>query len=108
MSVSELCVRIFQDEKARAESAKISIIQENEMLLQQLDISREELKNLHKDHDELEVKSKADVKLLVKEVKSLRNSQAELKQELSRLMKEKLEVEVMSSFMKLCLFQSFF
>lgn len=78
----------------RAESTKIAIIQENKMLLQELDVGREQLENLKKHHEEFEVKSKADVKLLVKEVKSLRSSQLELKQELSRLMKEKLEVEV--------------
>lgn len=72
----------------------MSIIQENEMLLQELEVVRELLENLHKQHEESEVKSKTDVKLLVKEVKSLRSSQSELKQELSRLMKEKLEVEV--------------
>lgn len=64
------------------------------MLLQELEVVREQLENLHKQHEESEVKSKTDVKLLVKEVKSLRSSQSELKQELSRLMKEKLEVEV--------------
>lgn len=72
----------------------MSIIQENEMLLQELEVVREQLENLHKQHEESEVKSKTDVKLLVKEVKSLRSSQSEVKQELSRLMKEKLEVEV--------------
>lgn len=71
------------------------------MLLQQLDATREQLENLHKHHEEFEVKSKADVKVLVKEVKSLRSSQLELKQELSRLLKEKLEVEVIFSLMKL-------
>ncbi|XP_040370616.1 PX domain-containing protein EREX isoform X2 [Rosa chinensis] len=67
--------------------------QENDILIQELDVSRRQLDNLQKLHEEFEVKSKTDVKLLVKEVKSLRNSQSELKQELSRLMKEKLEVE---------------
>lgn len=85
---------MFQAERACAESSKISTIQENEMLLQELDVAREQLENLHKQHEELEMKSKADLKLLVKEVKSLRNSQSELKQELSHLMREKLELEV--------------
>ena len=68
------------------------------MLLQQLDVARDQLDNLQKRHDDFELKSKAEVKLLVKEVKSLRNSQSELKQELSRLLKEKLEVEVIIHF----------
>ncbi|KAJ6963769.1 PX domain-containing protein EREX isoform X1 [Populus alba x Populus x berolinensis] len=89
----ELKLKHEQDEKACSESAKISVLQDNKMLLQQLDVARKDFEDLHKDHEELQVKSKADVKLLVKEVKSLRNSQRELKQELSRLMKEKLEVE---------------
>jgi hypothetical protein len=89
---------MFQDEKVRAESTKIAIIQEKKILLQELDFAREQLENSHRHHEEFEVKSKADVKLLVKEVKSLRSSQLDLKQELSQLMKEKLEVEVTSFF----------
>ncbi|KAF5453248.1 hypothetical protein F2P56_028163 [Juglans regia] len=89
----ELKLKLEQDEKVRAESTKIAIVQENKMLLHELDVAREQLENLQKQHEEFEVKSKADVKLLVKEVKSLRSSQLELKQELSRLMKEKLEAE---------------
>lgn len=89
----ELKLRSEQDEKARVESTKLAVIQENKRLLQELDVAREQFENLQKYHEEFEGKSKADVKLLVKEVKSLRSSQLELKQELSRLMKEKLEVE---------------
>ncbi|KAF6162701.1 hypothetical protein GIB67_022360 [Kingdonia uniflora] len=44
-------------------------------------------------HQELLVKSKADTKVLVKEVKSLRNFQTELKQELGRSFKENSELE---------------
>ena len=88
---------MLQDEKVRAELTKTAVIQENKMLLQELDDAREQIENLQKHHEEFEVKSKADVKLLIKEVKSLRNSQLELKQDLSRVMKEKLEVEVTSS-----------
>lgn len=87
---------MLQDEKVRAELTKTAVIQENKMLLQELDDAREHIENLQKHHEEFEVKSKADVKLLIKEVKSLRNSQLELKQDLSRVMKEKLEVEVTS------------
>ncbi|XP_059456234.1 PX domain-containing protein EREX isoform X3 [Corylus avellana] len=89
----ELNLKSEQDEKVRAESTKIAIIQEKKTLLQELDFAREQLENLQRCHEEFEVKSKADVKLLVKEVKSLRSSQLDLKQELSQLMKEKLEVE---------------
>ncbi|GAB2293637.1 hypothetical protein Dimus_027850 [Dionaea muscipula] len=89
----ELKLKAEQDEKAWIESAKLSIIQENEMLLQELDTAREQLDNIQRQHEESEMKSKTDLKLLVKEVKSLRRSQTELKQELSRLMKEKLDAE---------------
>ncbi|GMY34065.1 PX domain-containing protein EREX [Fagus crenata] len=89
----ELKLKTEQEEKVRAESTKTAIIQENKMLLHELDDAREQLENLQKHHEEFEVKSKADVKVLIKEVKSLRSSQLELKQELSQVMKEKLEVE---------------
>lgn len=89
-----------------SESTKISIIQENDMLLQELDASRLQLENLQKYHEEFEAKSKTDVKLLVKEVKFLRNSQSELKQELSRLLKEKLEVEVILFLLHLIFVES--
>ncbi|OMP01401.1 hypothetical protein COLO4_11913 [Corchorus olitorius] len=72
---------------------KLKIEQESQKLLQEVDATREQLENLHKHHEELEMKSKADVKVLVKEVKSLRSSQSEFKQELSHVMKEKLELE---------------
>lgn len=56
--------------------------------------TKEQLNNLIKQYEDLEVKSKADIKVLVKEVKSLRRSQTELTQKLSSTMKEKSEAEV--------------
>ncbi|XP_042497996.1 PX domain-containing protein EREL1-like isoform X2 [Macadamia integrifolia] len=82
-----------QDEKLRTESTKASVVKEKELLMQELDLTREQLQNLQKRHEELEMKSKADAKVLVKEVKSLRSSQSDLKQELSQLLKEKSELE---------------
>lgn len=78
-----------QDEKA----STTSIIQEKELLAHDLDSTKEKLVNLQKLHGELQLKSKADTKVLVKEVKSLRSSQAELKEELGRSLKEKTELE---------------
>lgn len=49
---------------------------------------------MSKQYGELEAKSKADLKVLVKEVKSLRNSQTKLKKELSESIKENSETEV--------------
>lgn len=89
----ELKLKSEEEAKVRAELNTTSVMHENKILLQELDVAREQLDDLQKHHEEFELKSKTDVKVLVKEVKSLRNSQSELKQELSRLMKEKLEVE---------------
>ncbi|KAL2493482.1 Phox (PX) domain-containing protein [Abeliophyllum distichum] len=89
----ELKLKAEQDEKAHLESTKASIIQENEALREELDTSKEQLESLLKHHEESDLKSKADVKLLVREVKSLRSYQSELKQEVSRLAQERTEFE---------------
>jgi len=60
------------------------------MLQQELDVVREQLKNLQKHHDE----SKTDMKVLIKEVKSLRSGELDLKQQLGELIKDKLDLEV--------------
>lgn len=57
-------------------------------------MTKKQLEDVLKRREELEVKSKADIKVLVKEVKSLRNSQAELKKDLSQSQKEKSDAEV--------------
>ncbi|XP_004486652.1 PX domain-containing protein EREX isoform X2 [Cicer arietinum] len=90
---TEMKLKIEEDERLLAESTKASTIQEKQMLQQELDVARVQLKHLQKHHDEFEMKSKTDMKLLVKEVKSLRSSQLELKQQLGELMKEKVDVE---------------
>ncbi|KAJ1393479.1 PX domain superfamily [Sesbania bispinosa] len=90
---TEMKLKFEEDERLLAESTKASLIQEKQMLQQELDMAREQLQHLQKHHDEFEMKSKTDMKLLIKEVKSLRSSQLELKQQLGELMKEKLEVE---------------
>uniref|UniRef100_A0A7N0TFM7 PX domain-containing protein n=1 Tax=Kalanchoe fedtschenkoi TaxID=63787 RepID=A0A7N0TFM7_KALFE len=91
----ELKLKAAEDARVQAESAKASAVRESEMLLRQLDSTREQLANLNKRNEELEFKSKTDVKLLIKEVKSLRGAQSELKQDLTQLMKEKLEAEML-------------
>ncbi|XP_016438042.2 PX domain-containing protein EREL1 isoform X2 [Nicotiana tabacum] len=67
--------------------------QEKDRILLELDATKGKLDELQKQHQELEVKSKADVKVLVKEIKSLRGSQADLKQQLDHSLKGKLEAE---------------
>nr|XP_023874088.1 PX domain-containing protein EREL1-like isoform X2 [Quercus suber] len=89
----ELKLKSKQDEKSCTESGKECTVQEKDVLLQELDASKEQLEKLLKRYEELEAKSKADIKVLIKEVKSLRSSQTELKQELSQTHKEKSEAE---------------
>ncbi|OIW09064.1 hypothetical protein TanjilG_16291 [Lupinus angustifolius] len=89
----EMKLKSEEDERLLAESTKESVIQEKQMLQHELDAAREKLEHLQKNHDEFETKSKMDMKLLIKEVKTLRSSQLELKQQLDELMKEKLDVE---------------
>ncbi|KAI3468010.1 hypothetical protein Pfo_024673 [Paulownia fortunei] len=67
--------------------------QQKDVLYQELDSAKQQFQELLKRHQELEVKSKADIKVLVKEVKSLRSSQAELNQRLNQSLKEKSKVE---------------
>lgn len=82
-----------QDDKLETEPPKTSVIEEKDQLLQELDDTKHKFEQLLKKHQELEVKSKADVKALVKEVKSLRSSHAELKQQLNQSLAEKLDAE---------------
>ncbi|KAM1573815.1 hypothetical protein ACFX1S_043931 [Malus domestica] len=89
----ELKLKLEQDKKSCAESTKDSSGQEKEILPQELDPYKEQLENLSKQYEELEAKSKADIKVLVKEVKSLRSSQAGLKHELGKSLTEKSEAE---------------
>lgn len=63
-------------------------------MLQELDASREQLEYLQKQYEAFVMKSKADVDLFVKEIKFLRGTQSDLKQECSQMMKEKSELEV--------------
>ncbi|XP_049367517.1 PX domain-containing protein EREL1-like isoform X1 [Solanum verrucosum] len=90
----ELKLAAEQADKMRMESTQRILVQENERLYQELDAAQQQNNSLQKLHLELESKSNTDVKLLVKEVKSLRSSHTELKQELSKLAKEKAEVEI--------------
>ncbi|OIW14997.1 hypothetical protein TanjilG_30716 [Lupinus angustifolius] len=69
-----------------------SLVQPKDVL-HNLNANKEQLEVLSKHYGELEAKSKADIKVLVKEVKSLRNTQKELKKELSESVKEICERE---------------
>lgn len=63
-------------------------------LQQELGSAKQQFEDLLKSHQELQLKSKADIKVLVKEVKSLRNSQAELSQQLNQSLKENFKTQV--------------
>ncbi|XP_008219512.1 PREDICTED: uncharacterized protein LOC103319712 isoform X1 [Prunus mume] len=89
----ELKLKSEQDNRSCADATKDSTVQEKDIMPQELDPYKEQLENLSKRYEELEAKSKADIKVLVKEVKSLRSSQKELKHELSKSLKEKSEAE---------------
>ncbi|KAK4787333.1 hypothetical protein SAY86_011166 [Trapa natans] len=89
----ELKLKSRQDGESNAMSAGAVIDQEKDRLLKELDATKEYLGDLQKRYDELEVRSKADVKVLVKEVKLLRSTQTNLKQELAFSVEEKSKLE---------------
>ncbi|MFS7996860.1 putative Phox domain, PX domain superfamily protein [Helianthus anomalus] len=90
----EFKLKSQQDDKRETEVPKTtSVIEEKNKLLVELDETKNKFDQLLKKHQELEVKSKADIKVLVKEVKSLRNSQADLKQQLNQSLVGKSEAE---------------
>lgn len=86
-------LKMEQNEKTRAESEKTTASGENETLLEELEMKRKEVESLKQHLGEVEAKSKADIKVLVKEVKSLRNSQQEMKKMLNQYLEEKTELE---------------
>ncbi|KAL2928314.1 PX domain-containing protein EREL1 [Bienertia sinuspersici] len=88
----ELKLKSQEDAKFPADTSS-SAFPEKDALLQELEATKDQLNTLSRQHEELEVKSKSDVKVLVKEVKSLRKSQTELKQKLDESLQEKSEVE---------------
>lgn len=89
----ELKLKSKQGGESSSESTGASFSPGRDQLLQELDESKQQVGNLQKRYEELELRSKADLKVLVKEVKSLRNTQNHLKQELSQSLEEKRKVE---------------
>lgn len=88
----------YQDDKRETEPPKTSVIEEKDQLLQELDDAKNKYEQLLKKHQEVELKSKADFKVLIKEVKSLRSSQAELKLQLNQSLVGKSDAEVFHLF----------
>ncbi|KAE8663422.1 kinesin-like protein KIF20B-like isoform X2 [Hibiscus syriacus] len=89
----ELKLNPKRDEKQMTETTNQSVAEEKDAMLQELNATKEQLNDISKRYEELEAKSKADIKVLVKEVKSLRKSQKELKQEVGQSLSEKSEAE---------------
>ncbi|RAL52822.1 hypothetical protein DM860_007590 [Cuscuta australis] len=88
----ELKLNLQQDETNK-DSTKINPNQEKDALQQELRATKLQFEELLKRHQEMEVKSKSDIKVLIKEVKTLRSSQSELKEQLKESSKEKAEIE---------------
>lgn len=82
-----------------AESEKAAAFSEREILVQDLGAKQEQVTDLQRRLEEVEMKSKSDIKVLVKEVKSLRKSQVELTEKLNKSIKEKTELEVSCSLL---------
>ncbi|XP_021886967.1 PX domain-containing protein EREL1 isoform X2 [Carica papaya] len=89
----ELKLQSKQDAQSSKEPKEQPTGQEKDVVLQELDLTKQQLENLSRQYEELEAKSKADIKILVKEVKSLRSSQTQLKQELNQSLREKSEAQ---------------
>ncbi|KAD4385104.1 hypothetical protein E3N88_25272 [Mikania micrantha] len=89
----EFKLKSQQDVERDTELPKACVIEEKDKLLQELDDTKNKFDQLTKKHQELEVKSKGDIKVLVREVKSLRNSQAGLKQQLNQALLEMSDAE---------------
>ncbi|KAI3454216.1 hypothetical protein Pfo_010879 [Paulownia fortunei] len=89
----ELKLKSQQVQRLNTQSADSLSNQQKDVLHHELDSAKKQFKDLSKRYQEQEVKSKADIKVLVKEVKSLRSSQAELKQQLNQSLKEKSNTE---------------
>lgn len=84
----------FQNKKTCVESENTIASREKEILNQELSTKLEQIANLERHLEQLEMKSKADIKVLVKEVKFLRNYQEELKKMLNQSTKEVKDLEV--------------
>lgn len=85
---------LFQSKHTCLEPENTTASCEKDILNQELSTKQEHIAILERHIEQLEMKSKADVKVLVKEVKFLRKSQEELKEMLNQSTKEKGDLEV--------------
>ncbi|CAH2077273.1 unnamed protein product [Thlaspi arvense] len=89
----EMKLKSREGGSSHAEPTEQSIISERQIFSKELDARKQQLEDLSRRYDELEAKSKADIKVLVKEVKSLRRSHVELEKELTQSLTDKTEAE---------------
>ncbi|KAF8058138.1 hypothetical protein N665_1250s0001 [Sinapis alba] len=93
--VMEMKLKSREDGSSHEESTEQTTVSESErhVLSKELDAKKQQLEELSWRCDELEAKSKADIKVLVKEVKSLRRSHVELEKKLTQSLTDKTEAE---------------
>ncbi|AEE86012.1 unnamed protein product [Arabidopsis thaliana] len=89
----EMKLKSREDGSSHAEPTVQSTISEKHVLSKELDARKQQLEDLSRRYEELEAKSKADMKVLVKEVKSLRRSHVELEKELTHSLTDKTNAE---------------
>jgi predicted nuclease with TOPRIM domain len=94
----EMKLKSREDGSSHAEPTVQSTISEKHVLSKELDARKQQLEDLSRRYEELEAKSKADMKVLVKEVKSLRRSHVELEKELTHSLTDKTNAEVISAY----------
>lgn len=82
-------VRILAEEKL-----KVAELEREQANMEVLEL-RNMLQSLHKDKESAEVKTKNEMKILAREIKTLRKSQPELKEELELALKDKARLEVL-------------
>ncbi|XP_050217204.1 PX domain-containing protein EREL1 isoform X2 [Mercurialis annua] len=89
----ELKLKSKEDDNTSKEIKLESTDLGKDVALKELEATKNQLESFSKQYTELEAKSKADIKFLAKEFKTLKSSQAVLKEELSLSLREKSEVE---------------
>ncbi|GAB2215406.1 hypothetical protein Droror1_Dr00019790 [Drosera rotundifolia] len=89
----ELRLKSHEGYNSHGDNTSSSSSTEMDGLMRELNDTKEQLTSLLRQHEELEVKSKSDIKVLVKEVKSLRKSKNELQLQLAQSVEEKSNVE---------------
>ncbi|KAL8496963.1 hypothetical protein ACS0TY_020590 [Phlomoides rotata] len=89
----ELELKLKSQQAGGQDTLSINSPGNQDELQQELGSAKQQFEDLLKRHQELHLKSKADIKVLVKEVKSLRSSQAELNQQLNQSLKENFKTQ---------------